>query len=110
VCAGLPSTFPLTDETYLCPVFEDSVTPLLLTDAPRTDADHESTAHALLPAGDERPPWHHPPGSPYLAWHHLVERSTVVYLQPGDGPSAFENPHYHRLLDNAIAWAATTAP
>ena len=54
--------------------------------------------------------WHHPPGSPYLAWHHVVERSTVVYVQPGDGPSAFGNPCYQRLLDNAIAWAASTAP
>ena len=80
------------------------MTPLLLTDAPRTDADHESTAQALLPPGAQRPPWHHPPGSPYLAWHHVVERS-VVYLQPGDGPSAFGNPSYQRLLDNAIAWA-----
>ncbi len=108
ICAGLPPTFTLIDETYLCPVFEDSVTPLLLTDAPRTDADHESTAQALLPAGAERPAWHHPPGSPYAAWHHVVERSTVVYLQPGDGPSAFGNPCYQRLLDNAISWAATT--
>jgi hypothetical protein len=33
-----------------------------------------------------------------------------VYLQPGDGPSAFENPAYQRLLDNTIVWAATTAP
>jgi hypothetical protein len=110
VCAGLPLSFSLTDETYLCPVFEDAVTPLLLTDARRTDADHESTAHALLPSGAERPAWHHPPGSPYLAWHRVVERSTVVYLQPGDGPSAFGNPCYQRLLDNTVAWAATTAP
>ena len=110
VCAGLPASFSLTDETYLCPVFEHAVTPLLLTDAPRTDADHESTAQALLPPDAERQPWRHPPGSPYLAWHHHVERSTVVYLQPGDGPSAFGNASYQRLLDNAIAWAATTAP
>ena len=48
VCAGLPPVFALTDEPYLCPIFEDAVTPLLRTDAPRTDADHESVAHALV--------------------------------------------------------------
>jgi len=39
---------------------------------------------------------------------YTVERSTVVYLQPGDGPGAFANDEYRRLLTNAITWAAST--
>ncbi len=54
--------------------------------------------------------WHHPPGSSLAAWTHRVERSTVVYLQPGDGPGAFANDQYRRLLTNAITWAASTRP
>ena len=99
-------SFALTDEPYLCPIFEDAVTPLLRTDAPRTDADHESVAHALVPTSSAT--WHHPPGSSLAAWTHRVERSTVVYLQPGDGPGAFANDEYRRLLTNAITWAAST--
>jgi len=110
VCAGLPPSFALTDEPYLCPIFEDAVTPLLRTDAPRTDADHESVAHALVPAEATRETWHHPPGSSLAAWTHRVDRSTVVYLQPGDGPGAFANDQYRRLLTNAITWAASTRP
>ena len=110
VCAGLPPSFALTDEPYLCPIFEDAVTPLLRTDAPRTDADHESVAHALVPAEATRQTWHHPPGSSLAAWTHRVERSTVVYLQPGDGPGAFANDQYRRLLTNAVTWASSTRP
>jgi uncharacterized protein len=110
VCAGLPPSFALTDEPYLCPIFEDAVTPLLCTDAPRTDTDHESVAHALVPADTTSATWHHPTGSSLAAWTHRVERSTVVYLQPGDGPGAFANDQYRRLLTNAITWAASTRP
>jgi len=33
-----------------------------------------------------------------------------VYLQPGDGESAYANPHYRRLLENAIRWVVSEAP
>lgn len=108
ICAGLPPTFELTDETYLCPVFEDDVSPLLVTDAPRTDQDHWSTTLAVTGRRDEREGWHHPPGSNVVAWVKQARRSPVVYLQPGDGPSAFANPHYRRLLTNALHWAASS--
>jgi len=32
-----------------------------------------------------------------------------VYVQPGDGPAAYGNPHYRRLLGNAINWVASTS-
>ena len=51
--------------------------------------------------------WHHPPGSSYVAWVKRSGRSPVAYLQPGDGPEAFGNPNFRRLLLNAIQWAAS---
>ncbi len=106
VCAGLPASFVLTDETYLCPIFADEVTPLLATDAPLDAAHHWSAAAAVAGRLDDRAGWHHPTGAPLAAWTHRVANSTVVYLQPGDGPSAFENPHYRTLLGNAVTWAS----
>jgi hypothetical protein len=108
VCAGLPHTFELTDETYLCPVFDDDVIPLLVTDAPRTDHDHWSTTLALSGRRGERDGWHHPPGSALAAWVKTSGRSPVAYVQPGDGPSAFENEHYRTLLANAIQWVVSS--
>ena len=110
LCAGLPPS-PADRRALPLPGLRGRGDPAALrTDAPRTDADHESAAHALLPAGTARQPWHHPPGSSLAAWTHRVERSTVVYVQPGDGPGAFANDHYRRLLTNAITWAASTRP
>ena len=110
VCAGLPASFELTDETYLCPVFTDAVTPLLGTDAPLDTDHHFSAAAAVAGRRNSRDGWSHPQGTPLAAWTHRVHSSTVVYVQPGDGPSAFTNPHYRRLLANAVTWAASTHP
>jgi hypothetical protein len=106
VCAGLPPSFTLTDETYLCPVFEHEVTPLLVTDASRSDRDHFSARHAVLGRGGSNDAWAHPPGSALAAWTWTVRRSPVVYVQPGDGPHAFANASYRRLLSNAVVWLA----
>jgi hypothetical protein len=110
VCAGLPASFELTDETYLCPVFDDAVVPLLVSDAPKTDDEYYSATLAVTGHMYSRAGWHHPAGSRLAAWTHTVGHSTVVYIQPGDGPEAYANPHYRRLLSNAIRWAATTRP
>jgi uncharacterized protein len=110
VCAGLPPSFELTDETYLCPVFTADVTPLVATDATLDTEHHWSAAAAIAGRMHDRTGWTHPNGAPLAAWTHTVERSTIVYVQPGDGPAAFTNPHYRRLLVNAIGWAASTSP
>jgi hypothetical protein len=107
VCTGLPASFELTDETYLCPVFEDDVTPLLVTDAPRTDQDHWSATLAVTGRRDDREGWRHPPGSRLAAWVKTTLRSPVAYIQPGDGPSAFGNDAYRTLVANAVHWAAS---
>lgn len=106
VCAGLPETFELTDETYQCPVFEDEVDVLITTDAPRDDSFHLSALAAVR--REANPEWRHAPTSAAVAWTHVIDRSTVVYLQPGDGPEAFENATYRKLIENGVHWLATT--
>ena len=108
VCAGLPTSFDLEDETYQCPVFDDEVTVLITTDAPRDDSFHASALAAVR--RETNTDWHHPPASAAVAWTHTQGRSTIVYLQPGDGPEAFGNDLYRRLIANAIKWLATQKP
>jgi hypothetical protein len=105
VCAGLPADFELVDETYQCPVFDDEVEVLIRTDAPR-DAHHHASAYAAV-RRETNPEWTHAPASDAVAWTHLVGRSRVVYLQPGEGPESFDNPWYRRIVDNAVGWLAS---
>jgi hypothetical protein len=110
VCAGLPASFELTDETYQCPVFDTEVTPLLRTDAPRGDDEHYSATLAITGRMYEREGWSHPAGSNLAAWVKPAGRSTLVYVQPGDGPAAYGDANYRHLLANAVTWLATTRP
>ena len=48
----------------------------------------------------------HPKSGKPLGWTRQEEKSRVVYLQLGHGPSAYENANYRRLLAQAIRWAA----
>ncbi|MFN3599932.1 MAG: ThuA domain-containing protein [Dietzia sp.] len=104
VVAGLPPRFDLVDETYLCEVFEDSVHPLLRTDAPMTDDVHYSTALAMAGRRDEREGWSHDPGSSLVGWCRSRGRSRLVYLQPGDKAPTLETVHYRDLVANALRW------
>jgi len=108
VTAGLPPRFTLTDELYLCPVWAEAqgATPLLRSHAPFT-TDHFWSAE-LAVAGRMfcRDGWQHPPGSGLVGWARQVEAAKLVYLQPGDGPETYANPHYRQLVENAIRWVA----
>ncbi|MBF9149565.1 ThuA domain-containing protein [Novosphingobium jiangmenense] len=106
VTAGLPTSFTLTDEVYLGQVLEEGCTPLLRSSA-SYDRDHFWSAD-LAVKGEmfSREGWNHPPGSNLVGWARQALNSRLVYLQPGDGPSAYDNPHYRRLVENAIRWVA----
>lgn len=108
VCAGLPASFELTDETYQCPVFDREVSVLITTDAPRDDQHHSSAFAAVR--RETNPSWSHQPASAAVAWTHRAVNSHVVYLQPGEGPESFGNPYYRLIIDNAVRWLATTRP
>jgi type 1 glutamine amidotransferase len=109
VCAGVPD-FELTDELYICPVFEDRVVPLLRTDADLAGRHFVSTYEHVLHGEDAAPDCgSHPPASALLAWATVAEQSPVVYLQPGDRAETFALAPYRQLVGTAIAWVASPA-
>jgi type 1 glutamine amidotransferase len=100
--------FTLTDELYLCPIFDDEVVPLLRADADFDPArfirtyEHVIVGEAAAPTCEG-----HPPASNLIAWAKVAGRSPVVYIQPGDTAATFALPQYRRLLSNAIAWVSS---
>jgi type 1 glutamine amidotransferase len=108
VLNGLEKGLDLVDETYLCPIFEDEVSPLLRTDAPIDDSVHFSTEQGMQGRMNSRDSWVHPSGSTLAAWTRTVGRSRVVYIQPGDAARTLDDPGYRRLVGNAISWTGET--
>lgn len=104
VTAGLGDGFTITDELYLTRIDEEDKLPLLRS-GHRFEADNFHSAdlavQGRMHANDG---WHHPPGSDLIAWAKSAGNSPVVYVQCGDGPSAYAHPGYRRLLANAVAW------
>jgi type 1 glutamine amidotransferase len=45
-----------------------------------------------------------PTSTPQLAWAHSFGKGRVVYLQLGHDHQAYGNPHFQRLLRQAIQW------
>jgi type 1 glutamine amidotransferase len=79
VTAGIED-FVIHDEIYWGFSVQPDVTPLITTTQPKS-------------------------GKP-LGWARTEGKSRVVYLQPGHGPSAYDNPNYRRLLAQSIRWVA----
>ena len=98
----------MTDELYLGEVFENDVKPLLRARHPFVSEGFYS-AHQAVAEGRmfSNQGWNHRPGSNLIGWTKRAINSPLVYLQPGDGPKTYDNPHYRRLLANAIHWAAS---
>lgn len=110
ILAGLPPVFDMTDELYLAEIFEQDVYPLLRADYDfRAENFHSATRAVVDKEMYSRRDWPHPPGSNLIGWVKTAGASPVVYLQPGDGPSAYDNPHFRTLLTNAVHWAASPA-
>ncbi|MEP0842719.1 MAG: DUF1080 domain-containing protein [Phycisphaerae bacterium] len=59
--------------------------------------------HALLTV-------EHPRNDRLIAWTHRYGKSPVAYIQLGHDGKAFRNPHYRRLVAQAIRWAAGRLP
>ncbi|MBV9550513.1 MAG: ThuA domain-containing protein, partial [Alphaproteobacteria bacterium] len=97
VTAGVED-FDIVDESYLCPMFEDSVHPLLRSSFHPTAAEFANRGPAIAS---------HPPGSNLTGWVKTAERSPVVYIQHGHDNTAWSNPAWQKLVLNAIKWAAS---
>lgn len=108
VCAGLNSSFTLTDELYCFPVLTNRVVPLLRTTFDTTDDQQFFSADlAIRGQRDSNDGWRHPPGSDLVGWATSSGRSPVVYLQFGDGPVTYADETFRTVLANAIAWVAS---
>jgi len=107
VCAGVGSSFELTDELYCSPVLTDRVTPLMRTTFDTADASAFFSAdQAIRGRRNSNEGWTHPPGSDLVAWTREAGRSRLVYLQFGDGPATYADPNFRRVLANSIDWTA----
>lgn len=108
VTAGLPKHFAMCDELYLCPTFPEGATPLLRSSASFTRDHFWSAQLAVEGRMFCNDGWEHPAGASLIGWAKQAINSRLVYLQPGDGPSVYDNPHYRRLVENAIRWVASS--
>jgi len=106
VVASLPSEFPVVDELYLAQVFEDDVEPLARSDYVFTDDNFYSAARAISGQLYSNEGWKHPPASNLIAWHKQVGNAPLVYLQFGDTPQTYANPHVRQMLANALNFIA----
>ncbi len=105
VLEGLGEGFEIADEIYLKTAgFEGSVLPLLRADYPFEAANF--TPPPMAPAA-EQAAWQHPPGSDLVVWANALRASPIVVSELGDSPSAFGNPGFRKLLENALRWTAS---
>lgn len=107
VMAGIPATFPMQDELYLGEVFLESVTPLLRARHDFVRDGFYSATAAMEGRMFDNAGWDHPPGSDLIGWTRKAGNSPLVYLQPGDDQTTYDNPVYRRLIENAIRWVAS---
>jgi type 1 glutamine amidotransferase len=111
VTRGLPESFAVTDELYLCAIDESALVPLLRAEGFAFVCDNfYSAAQAVAGAMFSREGWAHPPGSNCIAWESLRCPAPLVYLQCGDGPAAYANPHLRQLIAQALAYTAGGTP
>lgn len=112
VTRGLPASFPVTDELYLCPIDETAFKPLVRAEGfAFTASNFYSAAQAVAGAMFSNEGWDHPPGSNCVAWESRNCPAPLVYLQFGDGPATYANPHVRRMLRQALDYTSGgTAP
>ncbi|MEQ8690125.1 MAG: ThuA domain-containing protein [Pseudomonadales bacterium] len=109
ILESVPDSFTITDELYLAEVFADDVEPLLVSDYDFSAENFYSASQAVVDGRMfSNEGWQHAPGSNLVGWAKTYGNSRIVYLQCGDDPVAYANPHFQRLLHNAIAWVAGT--
>ncbi len=107
VLRGLPRTFEITDELYLYECFDQDIVPLIRARHGFTDRQFYSAARAVSGRMYDNDGWHRPSGTDLICWAKRAGNSPVVYIQPGDGVSAYDNPHWRQLVRNAIDWVVS---
>ena len=108
VTAELPATFEVTDELYLAPLFVDDFVPLIRAQHDFVAANFYSAAAAVAGQMLDNTGWEHPAGNDCVAWAKQALAARLVYLQFGDGPATYANPHVRRVLANALDYVASS--
>jgi len=107
VTRGLPESFPVTDELYLCPIDESALTPLIRAEGfAFTAANFYSAAQAVAGAMFSNAGWEHPEGSNCIAWESRTCPAPLFYLQFGDGPATYANRHVRQMLAQALDYTS----
>jgi len=107
VTAGVPERFTLTDELYLYEVFEEDVQPLLVSGHAFVQENFYSAARVVRERRMfSNEDWIHETGSNLIGWTKTYGASRIVYLQCGDGPGAYADPNFRRLIRNAVYWVS----
>lgn len=109
VTEGVAAQFPIVDELYLYDVNEEDVIPLLRSDYDFVAENFYSATEAVSGRMHSRENWARTSGSALLGWARRYRNSPIVYLQMGDGPTAYNNPEYRKLIENAIRWVSSDA-
>jgi type 1 glutamine amidotransferase len=109
VTEGIPEHFDITDELYLCPLFEEDVIPLLRSNYDFRADNFYSAASAVTGTMNSREGWSHPAGSNLVGWVKRWGNSPIIYLQGGDDAVAMGNEHFRRLVHNAVRWVSSEA-
>jgi type 1 glutamine amidotransferase len=108
VTAGLPDTFEMTDELYLCPSFDADVIPLLRSNYDYVESNFYSSARAVAGEMFSQEGWSHPAGTNLVGWVKHYGNSPIVYLQGGDDSVAMGNEHFRQLVHNAVRWVSSS--
>ncbi len=106
VTDGLPQAFPLVDELYLAQIDETAVHPLIRARHRFTRDNFYSAAKAVAGEMFSNEGWDHADGSNLVGWWRHVGTAPLVYLQFGDGPETYSNPHVRRAIANALAFTS----
>lgn len=105
VLEGLEEGFTITDELYLkTDLYGPNVTPLLTGEY---EFVQDNFSPPPLASPDEQQNWSHPPGSDLIVWLNACRRSPVVVSDVGDGPLAYDDDNYRRLIANSCRWLAS---
>jgi len=107
VVAGFADGFEIEDELYLFEAFEDEVVPLLRSDYDFVGDNFYSASLAIRGEMFSRRDWTHPRGTNLIGWARRQGTSPIVYLAMGDGPAAYANPAFRKILENAVRWVAS---
>lgn len=107
VTSGLPATFRLADdEPYLCPVFEDSIEVLVRRSGYDDPRGYLASEHIVLTGKERHCTATSPLASDAAVWVREEGHSRIVYVQPGDNGSTFQDRNFVQLARNAVAWVA----